>query len=177
MSRDYNSDRHYSDNFDYETARMDLFDAGLDPDYLTSYDRKKRDDFMRSHGFDPKKYGSRYTDSPSSGKSDSGCFLTTACIKAKGLPDDCRELQTLRAYRDGYLKKRADGMADISEYYAIAPRIVESIDALPDAKEQWTALYERLVLPCVELIRSGENEQAYRLYKDTTLALKKKYDR
>lgn len=34
------------------------------------------------------------------------CFLTTACCKYKGLPDDCAELETLRRFRDNYLKGR-----------------------------------------------------------------------
>ena len=29
-----------------------------------------------------------------------GCFLTSACVKFKGLPDDCAELETLRAFRE-----------------------------------------------------------------------------
>ena len=71
MSKNYNSDRYYHDNFDYESAREDLFDAGLDPDYLNSHDRKARDDFMRKHGFDPRRYGSRYTGQHEATNSDS----------------------------------------------------------------------------------------------------------
>ena len=101
MSSSYNSDKYRSDNFDYESAREDLYDAGLDPDYLSSRNREERDRFLKKNGFDPHSYGSRYeADDGSSDDNDSGCFLTTACIRAKGLPDDCMELQTLRAYRD-----------------------------------------------------------------------------
>lgn len=174
-SKDYNSDKHYEDRFDYEGARRDLRDSGLDPDYLPNRDREERDRFMREHRLDPKKYGSRYTGSDSSGHSDSGCFLTTACIAAENLPDDCDELQTLRNYRDYYLKNRENGQQDIQEYYETAPQIVKSIDELPDRIEIWKSLYENMVVPCVQLIKEKKNEEAYKLYKEATLDLKEKY--
>ena len=58
MAKDYNSDRYYHDNFDYESAREDLFDAGLDPDYLSSRNREERYNYMRKNGFDPHHYDS-----------------------------------------------------------------------------------------------------------------------
>lgn len=36
----------------------------------------------------------------SSLKESSGCFLTSACVKYKGLSDDCKELTELRQFRD-----------------------------------------------------------------------------
>ena len=93
----------YSDHFDYEDARMDIFDMGADPDYLDSRDPEKRDKYMRSLGMDPKKYGSRWDEYQASlkkneKKSDDDCYLTTACIRSKGLPDHCRELTLLRHF-------------------------------------------------------------------------------
>ena len=39
----------------------------------------------------------------------SGCYLTSACIFAKGLKDDCHELTTLRQFRDQWLAKTTKG--------------------------------------------------------------------
>lgn len=174
MSRDYGSDKYYEDNFDFEGARQDLYDAGLDPDYLSYRNREERDNFMRDHGFDPKKYGSRYTGSNSSGSSnsDEGCYLTTACIIARNLPDNCDELQTLRSYRDTYLRNRKKGPDEIKEYYEIAPKIVSKINSFSDSANKWNELYLRLVVPCVEMIKDGKFEEAYELYKSTTLSMK-----
>ena len=58
MSKDYNSDKYREDNFDYESARADLFDAGVDPDYLSYRNREERDKFMRKNRLDPHRYGS-----------------------------------------------------------------------------------------------------------------------
>lgn len=104
-----------------------------------------------------------------------GCFLTSACVEAKGLPDDCHELTTLRAFRDGYMRSFPEGQADICEYYHTAPAIVEKIKALPNAKEIFDRIYTELVLPCVELIESGKKEEAYVAYRDYTKKLQKLY--
>lgn len=93
-----------------------------------------------------------------------GCFITTAVTKAKGLPDDCHELQSLRTFRDGYLSETEEGQKLIDLYYRVAPAIVAGIDARPDA----TALYARLdslfIQPALQRIGSGENEVALGIY-------------
>lgn len=109
------------------------------------------------------------------GNDTSGCYLTSACVEAKGLADNCRELTVLRAFRDGYMRSTATGAADICEYYHTAPAIVEKIKALPNAKEIFDRIYAELVLPCVEMIESGKNEDAYRTYKNYTKMLQTQY--
>jgi len=92
---------------------------------------------------------------------DGACFLTTACTAARGLPDDCMELQTLRAFRDGYMKTQAsDGAAMIREYYQTAPAVVSAINALDDAAEIYDWMYRDLVVPSVRFIQHGQNARA-----------------
>ncbi len=109
------------------------------------------------------------------GNDTSGCFLTSACVEAKGLPDDCYELTTLRKFRDEYLANQPGGKAEICEYYHIAPQIVEAIKAGGESQAVFTRLYEELVKPCVGLIEAGENEQAHTLYRSTVGLLKNSY--
>lgn len=176
--------RGNSDNFDYENAKRDILDAGGDPDYLSHYDREARDRYLRNTGLNPKDYGSTLgggrADPAKRGSSwfddpdlsdDGGCFLTTACVKAKGLPDDCEELTILRGYRDTYLKNRTGGEDDIRHYYEIAPEIVRRIDRMENAKEIWDMVYTQMILPCVGMIRQDRMEEAYELYKSCTLQL------
>lgn len=106
--------------------------------------------------------------------SGSGCFLTTACVKAKGLPDDCDELETLRKYRDTWLTSQSFGKEDIKTYYDIAPQIVEKIDKLDNADEIYECIYNEVIVPCVSYIKNEEYEKAYELYKKTILELKEK---
>ena len=161
--------------FDYENARLDILDSGGDPDYLSHFNPQERDAYLRRMGLRPEDYGGGSRDpksrqSTGSG-SDSGCFLTSACVQARGLPDDCEELTVLRQYRDGYLRHRPGGAEEIREYYRIAPRIVETVNARENAGEIWNRVYEEMVLPCVRMIRSGAMEDAFRLYKGYSLKL------
>lgn len=104
-----------------------------------------------------------------------GCYLTSACVEAKGLPDECMELTTLRSFRDTWLKKQPGGAEEIAEYYATAPRIVEKINAQPNAKEVWTGLYETLVQPCVRLIQTKQMEACHTHYLHAVETLRNTY--
>ena len=103
------------------------------------------------------------------GNDSGGCFLTSACTEARGLPDDCHELTVLRAFRDGYLRSQPE------EYYAVAPKIVDAIRSKADAMEAFDAIYRELVEPCVAMIERGENVEAHALYRSYVLRLKKHY--
>lgn len=118
-----------------------------------------------------------YSDCPiyKNESSSSGCFLTSACTAARGLPDDCHELTMLRNYRDNWLKQQPEGILLIAHYYEVAPKIVEAIDKREDCLEIYEALYRNLVLPCVEMIQAGENEAALTLYRSTVLDYEGRY--
>ncbi len=92
-----------------------------------------------------------------------GCFLTTACCEHKGLPDDCYELQTMRKFRDCYLKKIPNGLEMISLYYEDAPAIVAAIRKHPKKQEILDGMY-RQVCKIVALIEKGENDKAVIAY-------------
>ena len=122
-------------------------------------------------------WGYHYEECPryKSGQSSGGCYLTSACVEAKGLADDCPQLQTLRIFRDGYLRETDCGAEEIAEYYLIAPKIVAAIKARGSSKEIFEQIYRDLIIPCVKLIEAGNNSEAHRLYKSYTLKLKEKF--
>jgi len=164
--------------FDYDRAEADLYDSGC-PYSEEIYDyqtEKGRNEFMRENGLDPNKYtnsGSGSSNNNSSGGSI--CYLTTACVVSKGLPDNCEELTILRGFRDNYLKKIAGGEEEIKEYYQIAPKIVEAINNRIDASSIWAKTYTELILPCVDLIKKNENDIAHKKYKVYTKYLQGLY--
>ena len=88
------------------------------------------------------------------------CILTTACIRARGLPDNCLELTTIRAFRDDYLKREPTGQAIVADYYATAPHIVAAINQDPLGPLVYADLYDRLVVRAVELIQAGHHQEA-----------------
>ena len=99
-----------------------------------------------------------------------GCFLTSACVKFKRLPDDCAELETLRAFRDDYLA----GSPLVKEYYETAPAIVGKIESSPDKDRYYRVIYG-VIRKCVRLIGAGRYAEAVRAYGDMVLALKKEF--
>ncbi len=105
----------------------------------------------------------------------SSCYLTSACVLAKGLPDDCKELTVLRNFRDNWLKKQPGGEAEVAEYYATAPAVVKAINDRADANEVWENLYEALILPCVEMIEKGQMEEVHGFYRETARNLNEVY--
>lgn len=117
-----------------------------------------------------------YSDCPIyKGQDSTGCFLTSACVEAKGLPDDCHELSILRSFRDGYLSSLPGGREEVAEYYFIAPQIVAAIKDRANAPAIFNSIYEKLVRPCVEMIERGENENAHKLYRDSVRQLQTQY--
>ena len=124
-------------------------------------------------------WGYHYDDCPryKNANSSSGpCYLTSACTEAKGLPDDCHELTVLRSFRDTYMATLPNGKEDIKEYYRCAPIIVSKVMELPNSKELFNKIYEELVVPCVNLIESGSNHEAYIKYKNYTNQLRELYN-
>ena len=166
--------------FDYKKAEADLDGVGAHhPDEIYSYHSEKAvRGYMKEHGLNPDKYykpDDKNTSSGSKGNDSGGCYLTTACVAARGLPDTCAELQTLRAFRDGVLARRPGGREEIVRYYQIAPGIVAAINQRKDAAKIWNRVYDELVEPCVQMIHEGKDEEAYRLYKVYTMELGQKY--
>ena len=98
------------------------------------------------------------------------CFLTTACVQAKHLPDDCEELTTMRWWRDHVLEKTAAGRALVTEYYQIAPALVAKL-----SKAETVALYDDLVLPCVALIKAKRYDAAAKHYYSQVRRLQAKH--
>lgn len=100
-----------------------------------------------------------------------GCYITTATVKLMGKADDCDELTTLRAFRDTWLKENHP--EDIQAYYDTAPVILDSISKLPTAEEILKEVYSCYILPAVQAVKEGKNEEAYIIYRSMVLMLSK----
>ncbi len=111
----------------------------------------------------------------SSGSSSSGCFLTSACVDYLGKADDCKELTLLRKYRDEQMKKLPDGDTLIKEYYDVAPKIVDRIDASSEKSKYYDKIYS-VISTCAYLIEKEEYEEVLSLYKNMVLDLKNEFN-
>ena len=102
------------------------------------------------------------------------CFITTACVEAAGLPDNCTELESMRYLRDEYLAKSDDGKRMIEEYYEIAPSIVEKIGREENSKEILGGIFNN-IREIVSLIKTGDLESATARYNEMVVRLKQRY--
>lgn len=103
------------------------------------------------------------------------CYISTACVVAKGLPDDCDELQTLRVFRDKMVKEDEAIAELVKEYYKNAPVIVEKINQENNSEEIYNFLYNNLVLACVTKLKENKIQDAVDIYTSIYQDLKKKY--
>ena len=109
-----------------------------------------------------------------SGGSSSGCYVTTACVEHAGLRDDCRELQTMRKFRDGFVLSQPEGAALVGDYYRTAPLIVERIRRGRNAEAVFEALLTS-TRKVVALVDAGENAEALVMCKGQFKKLKEEY--
>jgi len=108
-------------------------------------------------------------------KPDSGgmCVLATACLKHKGLRDDCRELQILRKFRDEVLAKTPEGQRLIAGYYKIVNQLVKEIET-----EERFDLYKKIykdIQEAVAFIEKRDTENAIKKYYDIINPLKEEF--
>jgi len=103
-----------------------------------------------------------------------GCYLTTACVDAMSLPDNCLELSVLRNFRDKILMPTSKGRKSVGEYCRIAPEIVQSVNEGEDAQNIWQSTYKD-IRHAVSLVLSGNFEGAFEHYQQMTSKLRDKY--
>ena len=101
-----------------------------------------------------------------------GCFITTAVCDWLGRPDDCEELEVLRAFRDGYMMADPDREAQIKEYYEIAPQLVERVNAMANSDDVWLTVYGAFLVPAVKCIQAAHWAEAHEIYTDLVFWLK-----
>lgn len=94
-----------------------------------------------------------------------GCFLTTACVDAMGMPDDCWVLESARKFRDTFMTETPEKAYEIQEYYMLAPKIVKNINEKENANKIWKNLFWSYIIPFVQEINSNNLQKAHQLYK------------
>lgn len=103
------------------------------------------------------------------------CFITTAVCDSFGKADDCYELTAFRNFRDKWLVNQSDGKNLISEYYNIAPKIVEKINSLANSAEVYKNIWNDYLSKCLNFIESGENSKCKKIYVEMVNTLKEKF--
>jgi hypothetical protein len=172
-----------------------MSDDRKDEDYAQGVHDGQHDDGMQrvmgsfSKGFQSEEYRTGYeygeTHPPSEDSSDSSssdsssdsssCFITTATLVSIGKPDNCDELNVFRSFRDNWLVKQLDGQELISEYYKIAPSIVNSINSVADNKNIYRELWTESIEPCLNLIKQNRFAEAKTIYCNAVANLRQEF--
>lgn len=95
---------------------------------------------------------------------DKCCFITTACVKYNNHADNDEVLNTLRKFRDSYMRNSAELAKLVDQYYLTAPTIVQKLDSRADAEAVYNKLYSLYILPAVECIKQNKNIEALSFY-------------
>lgn len=101
-------------------------------------------------------------------------LLTTACVDARWLDDNCHKLRSFRRLRDDHLSHTVAGRQLIGNYYQTAPDIVSTIHRESNSQEVLDEIYDALIRPCVSLIDSDRFEDAVKYYSDGVAAMERR---
>jgi len=102
------------------------------------------------------------------------CYLTSACVAYTGLPDDCHELTTMRAFRDDFLLTTVPGVALVSRYYRHAPTLLSLISSSTTYAETMVWILQQVRETC-DHFQAGRRPQALDIYFDMIIALETKF--
>lgn len=80
-----------------------------------------------------------------------------------------------RRLRDEYLRRRAEGIAVIEDYYRTAPHVVAAVQAGTDPDAAWRRIYREWVEPVVKLVDAAEIDEAVDLALSRYEAIKREY--
>lgn len=98
------------------------------------------------------------------------CFITTACVKFYGYPDNCNQLQILRFFRDSYLKQSSKGRRLVKSYYLIGPIIIQNLRRDKDAATVFKFILMNINKACLA-IKAENKRLATEIYIDVVQTL------
>lgn len=156
----------YSSCYCYECLKMDLSDRNKydnEKAYCTGYNR-----YIDIHD----RACSKYFIYDESKKSPSGCYLTTTMCEILNFDDDNILLNTLRDFRENYLKKNKELLPILFEYDIVGPIISNCIKNDPKRLNISKCLFKNYIRPVVCLIKQNKYNEAINLYKEMTNNLK-----
>jgi hypothetical protein len=103
-------------------------------------------------------------------KKKGACYITTAACDARGLADDCDELQTLRRFRDEVLLRHTSGRRLVARYYETAPAVVAAIERLPERRAIYDQIYATYVRPAVDAAKQQDVAAALAILEDVLIS-------
>jgi hypothetical protein len=150
---------------EYWCKRKGEYHKACDPkcyNFCKAYDRS---DSARANMYD-------YSKSRSSG---GGCYITTAMCEILGYEDNNYYLQTLRSFRDNFLKKDRKYWGLLITYDIIGPAIAENLRKETMKISLAMALFDNYINKAVTAIEHEKYEEAITIYTNMTNNLANRY--
>ena len=107
--------------------------------------------------------------------SGTGCYLTTVMCEALNKEDDCEELETLRGFRDNYMKKDSQYDGLLKDYDKIGPMVSEKIRTDRNRLQIAIIMKFAYIDRAIELINKEQYDDAIKVYMRMTLDLLDNY--
>ena len=120
----------------------------------------------RKQYFDPndRACSNRFQNDESRNPSSTGCYLTTIVCEVLGFEDSCRELDTLRSFRENVMKRDEKYHTLLCEYDAVGPLIAEQIRNSLKPKDFCQFLYQSYIVDVVSAVEEGKSDLAVMIY-------------
>jgi len=106
------------------------------------------------------------------GYTPSGCFITTIVVNVLGYEDNCELLETLRSFRDNYLKLNKEYIPMLMQYDNIGPIISNNLENHIGNQRFCLSLAKYFIIPCFDLIKNEEYDKAVQVYSNMVVYLK-----
>ncbi len=103
-----------------------------------------------------------------------GCYITSAVVDFKGMPDDSRLMQILRDFRYSYILNSGidERFSALERYYLIGQEICRWIHSRADSRHILEYV-SRYVLDTANWIEAGQYDEAYRFFESRTIGLRR----
>ena len=105
-----------------------------------------------------------------------GCYITTAVCHILGYEDDCQILETLRGFRDNYMKQQEDCLPLLEDYNVVGPMIGDKLFDDENCENVASVLFNIFIKGAIEAIEDQEYDDAVNLYLNMTETLMDYYD-
>lgn len=104
------------------------------------------------------------------------CYLTTAMCNILGYEDDCFILNTLRNFREFYMKSSEEGLTLLDDYNTVGPIIAKNLENDKDNTFKAKIMLYFYILPAINSMKKDNYDEAIELYKDMTINLMHTYN-
>lgn len=153
---DSERDQYYHNLGESDASKGEYNKPNNDLEQIIFSDRASKDNESYDAGHD--------NTSDQKSESSGGCYITTACVNYYGLSDDCKELQTLRMFRDKYLLSNPETLAMVKEYYRTAPALVTKMINDCNASQIFAEVFQSVknIVALVDSKRFNEAVESYR---------------